>query len=275
MPVSGDQCSLEVIMCIEFSVGTHGRNDRSDVAALQALLNLNLACMQPMAPLEVDGLFGDQTEAALRRFCEVKKLTAPSPMQIEPGNVIFELLRDGILVTFERGVLQAIMPLATNGVLDVYGPRFPICFETYEIDTPLRQAHFLAQVAHESASLRCTEEEATGDAYEGRVDLGNTQPGDGRRFKGRGLIQLTGRANYRDYGAAIGLDLLSDAGARKVASDPALAVDVAGWFWDTHELNAVADRDDVEQVTRVVNGALNGLAERRRFLARAKFCLRA
>ena len=136
------------------------------------------------------------------------------------------------------------------------------------IDTPLRQAHFLAHIGHESGHLRYNEELASGAAYEGRANIGNTQPGDGRRFKGRGLIQLTGRANYAAYGEAIGRDLL--AAPTLVATDPALAVDVACWFWETRGLNAAADADDIERGTRRINGGLNGIADRRAILARAK-----
>src|SRR5215472_8871261 len=134
--------------------------------------------------------------------------------------------------------------------------------ERYEINTPLRLAHFLAQTCHESDGYCTTEEYASGAAYEGRRDLGNTEPGDGRRFKGRGLIQLTGRANYRSYGAARGMDFTTDATAPLLATDPLGAVDVSCWFWTVHNLNTVADGDNVEAVTRVVNGGLRGLADR-------------
>lgn len=126
-----------------------------------------------------------------------------------------------------------------------------------------------------SATKAESSEIASGDAYEGRADLGNTQPGDGPRFKGRGLIQLTGRANYKAYGDAIGIDLLDADGCRRVATDPNLAVDVACWFWETRGLNALADQDDVRAITRRINGGLNGLADRERQLARGKFFLLA
>ena len=78
------------------------------------------------------------------------------------------------------------------------------CLKRFEIDTPARIAHFMAQIAHESGGLRWMEEIADGSAYEGRFDLGNTQPGDGKRFKGAGVIQLTGRANYEAFSEFIG-----------------------------------------------------------------------
>jgi putative chitinase len=99
------------------------------------------------------------------------------------------------------------------------------------ISTPLRMAHFLAQLAHESGELRYAEEIASGDAYEGRADLGNSEPGDGRRFKGRGLIQLTGRFNYEAYGKTRGKDYTVSNKTDLLANDPFIAVDVSCWYW--------------------------------------------
>lgn len=139
----------------------------------------------------------------------------------------------------------------------------------FGIDTTLRKAHFLAQVAHESREGRYMEEIASGAAYEGRADLGNTQPGDGRRFKGRGLIQLTGRFNYIAYSLARYGDDRAVRNPEMVARLPDAAL-AAGWYWRVRGINALADRDDLEAVTRRVNGGLNGLEDRRRCLARAK-----
>jgi putative chitinase len=143
----------------------------------------------------------------------------------------------------------------------------------YEIDTPLRQAHFLAQIGHESGALRYTAELASGQGYEGRADLGNTHQGDGPRFKGRGLIQLTGRANYALYGQAKGRNFVDGDAYEHIATDPQLAVDVACWFWQRNHINQLADADDVAAVTRRVNGGLNGFDERKDYLARSKFFL--
>lgn len=135
----------------------------------------------------------------------------------------------------------------------------------FGIDTELRKRHFLAQVAHESAAGRYMEELASGRAYEGRADLGNTQPGDGVRFKGRGLIQLTGRANYRAYSQALYADDRAVRDPAMVAQLPDAAL-AAGWFWQAKGLNRLADRDDLVQVTRRINGGTNGLADRARYL---------
>lgn len=167
--------------------------------------------------------------------------------------------------------LQSILTGAAARWVALYLPGLVAGMAARSIDTPMRQAHFVAQIGHESGHLRYNEEIASGERYEGRADLGNTQPGDGRRFKGRGLIQLTGRANYTAYGTEIGRDLLAD--PTPVATDPALAVDVACWFWATKGLNALADADDIERVTRRINGGLNGLADRAVILDRAKAVL--
>lgn len=143
----------------------------------------------------------------------------------------------------------------------------------YRITRPLRQAHFLAQIGHESGQLRYTEEIASGAAYEGRRDLGNTKPGDGRLFKGRGLIQLTGRANYTDYSRTIGREAEILRTPEIIANDPHLAADVAGWFWDRAQLNWRADQDDVRTITRRINGGYNGLSDRVQLLTNAKQAL--
>lgn len=133
------------------------------------------------------------------------------------------------------------------------------------ITTRRRAAYFLAQVLHESAGLRYFEEIASGSDYEGRRDLGNTQPGDGRRFKGRGPIQLTGRTNYRAAGAALGLPLERNP---TLAAQHDVGWRIAAWYWRTRGLNALADRGDFLAVTRRINGGTNGLADRRRYLSR-------
>ncbi|OJW77968.1 hypothetical protein [Thiobacillus sp. 65-1402] len=141
----------------------------------------------------------------------------------------------------------------------------------FAITSPARQAAFLAQVAHESGSLRYVEEIASGRAYEGRADLGNVHPGDGVRFKGRGLIQITGRANYRACSLALH-------GDERLLDHPEMLAGVvdacrsAAWFWHSRHLNDLADAADDDafrRITRRVNGGYNGLADRRAYYQRA------
>ena len=146
----------------------------------------------------------------------------------------------------------------------------PIYMETlreFEIGTSLRIAHFTAQIAHESDGFCTTMEYASGAAYEGNRRLGNTAPGDGRRFKGRGLIQLTGRYNYARAGDDLGLDLLGDP---DLAAQPVLSLRIACLYWRWRDLNRWADVDNLRAVTRKINGGYNGLADRQRYLNKAK-----
>jgi len=141
----------------------------------------------------------------------------------------------------------------------------------YDMNTELRAAHFLAQTCHESADFSSTEEHADGSAYEGRIKgLGNTQPGDGPRYKGRGLIQLTGRANYTEFGQELGLVEHPER-----AADPVTSLRLACEFWKKKKLNPLADRDDIAGITLLVNGGDNGLDDRKACLARAKAVLGA
>jgi putative chitinase len=166
-----------------------------------------------------------------------------------------------------RKVLVKIEPRGKPWILDGLADAMPHMVERFHINTPLRQQHFLAQCAHESDHFQTTREYASGKAYEGRKDLGNTQKGDGERYRGRGLIQLTGRANYESASKALGEPYAADPAL--VEKFPAAAV-VSGWFWSTHDINKHADRDDVRAVTKVVNGGLNGLDSRMVALKNAK-----
>lgn len=163
-----------------------------------------------------------------------------------------------------------------------FAPYIQNVCDKYQINTPVRQLCFLAQVGHESGGLFFTEELASGAAYEGRKNLGNTQPGDGIKFKGRGLIQITGRNNYESMGLAFGADLVNNPsllGAKDISKctpeqlkNAALG---AGWFWDTRKINAIADKINIKlpintgknleafiAVTKKINGGKNGLDDR-------------
>ena len=135
------------------------------------------------------------------------------------------------------------------------------------MDSALRLAHFLAQLIHESGSFRYMEEIASGQAYEGRRDLGNTQPGDGKLFKGRGPIQITGRSNYRRYGARIGIDIERHP---EIAALPSIGLHLALEYWKVNGLNTFADADNVLAITKAINGGTNGLDDRKAQLAKVK-----
>lgn len=176
-------------------------------------------------------------------------------------------------------LLKKIIPYAGVRADAFLGP-LNAAMDEFGIDTPARQAAFIAQIAHESGSLRYVREIASGEAYEGRRDLGNTEPGDGVRYKGRGLIQITGRANYR----ACSLALFGD--ERLLASPQLLeesgnACRSAAWFWKTHGLNKWADAGDFDGVSDVINrgrktakeGDANGYEDRLAYYERAQSVL--
>lgn len=151
-----------------------------------------------------------------------------------------------------------------EAIAAVEAPRAEQAMLERKITTPTRARMFLAQVLHESLALRFFEEIASGAKYEGRLDLGNTQPGDGRRYKGRGPIQLTGRANYRSFGRALGLPLEEQP---QLASRHDVGWRIAGLYWQQRGLNELADVEDFVTITKRINGGLNGLEDRKRHLA--------
>ena len=165
--------------------------------------------------------------------------------------------------------LKKAIPEATWANIDKFLSPLNQAMEDHNINTPMRIAHFLAQIAWESGSLKYVEEIASGAAYEGRKDLGNTEPGDGVRFKGRGLIQITGRANYKKYGDSLGLDFTHDWKWRLVA-EPFYAADSAAWFWETHGLNELADKDKFTKITKIINGSTITVKKRLPCLRSAK-----
>ena len=169
-----------------------------------------------------------------------------------------------------------------------FQPLIDAAMVEWGIDTPARQAAFLAQVGHESGGLHWLVEiwgalptlaQRTYEPPRAKASaLGNTQPGDGYRYRGRGLIQLTGRANYRTAGPALGADL--EAFPDRL-SDPAMAARSAAWFWSTRGLNRYADAGDFDGVSDVINrgrktaaiGDANGYADRLALWKAAKYVL--
>ena len=136
----------------------------------------------------------------------------------------------------------------------------------YGINGKLRQSAFIAQILHETGSFRWLHEIASGKAYEGRKDLGNTVKGDGVRYKGRGCIMITGRANYAKYGRLMGIDLIK---FPNKLEEPENAVWSACIYWNEMNLNVYADKGDMKTITKRINGGLNGYDDRMKFYKRA------
>lgn len=166
------------------------------------------------------------------------------------------------------------LALSTGARIDratEYLPVIEAAMAEFEINTPARQAMFLAQIGHESGGLHWVTEiwgpTLAQSHYEGRADLGNTEPGDGFLFRGRGFIQTTGRANFQAAGDALGVDLMT---APEQLSEPELAARSAGWFWQQHGLNEEADAGNFITVTRRINGGTNGMDDRLALYAAAQ-----
>lgn len=182
--------------------------------------------------------------------------------------------------------LKQIVPAITAANLAIYPQLLQEILPAGNIITIPRICAFVAQVAHESCSFYYTKEIASGKAYEGRADLGNIHPGDGVKFKGRGLIQVTGRINYNACSLALfGDDRLLH--KPQLLEQPRHAVQSACWFWKSHKLNSICDLPDTWLITKRkkdgtpvtytkfqwltinINGGLNGYIERLAFFKRA------
>lgn len=178
------------------------------------------------------------------------------------------------MITLEQ--LKNIVPnLPVNA--DVFIKHLNDTMAKYNINTKPRIAAFIAQLAHESGGFRYTKEIASGQAYEGRVDLGNTFKGDGKRYKGRGFIQITGRNNYQKVGKALGVDLITHP---ELLESPQYACLSAGYMWELIKGNGLSDLPDdwrskthgyspFQYITYRVNGGQNGLADRMEYYKRA------
>ncbi|WP_222937508.1 LysM peptidoglycan-binding domain-containing protein [Spartinivicinus ruber] len=198
--------------------------------------------------------------------------------------------------------LEQILPKTKTETLSHYCSAVNRCLHKYEINTPLRIAHFIAQVAHESGGFRYVSEnlnyskeallqvfgkyfpnenladqyarnpeKIANRVYANRMGNGSESSGDGWQYRGRGFIQLTGKSNYQAYKKDSGIDVVST--PDEVAQNPTVVVDAAGWYWNKNNLNRYADQDDIRTITRRINGGLNGLDDRQHYLTQAKQAL--
>jgi putative chitinase len=168
-------------------------------------------------------------------------------------------------VKISEEILKKVFPKAPADKIKAYAPAFETACGKMGFDTPKRIAALMGQIAVESGELRYDRElpskynkkdpgdksEPTGTLYEGRKLLGNTQPGDGPLFIGRGVLQLTGRENYTLYGKKLGIDLV---GNPELACDPTVSVQIACQYFLDRKLHEAADRWDLDTITLRVNG---------------------
>lgn len=208
-----------------------------------------------------------------------------------------------MISNFDKAQLMSIMPAAREQDIERYIEALNTQLPRYKINTPLRMAHFIAQVAHESGSfkhhcedlsysakaLRCVfskyfdcdemaeryarkPQEIANLVYANRMGNGDTVSGDGWRYRGRGLIKLTGRENYANCAAFIDYDCVENPDL--LLNDPQVAVAAACWYWHSRKLNDVADRDDLKRITGKISSGCHGLESRKGFYERARQVLR-
>jgi len=221
-----------------------------DVKKLQEKLGINAG--------KNAGIFGPKTEAAVKAWQKANGL-------LDDG-IVGDLTWEKLFATFIAIPTSDFKLDKLKGhIADSVIAQIPDTAEKFGITNTLRLVHFLAQCAHESGNFKWVVEFASGAAYEGRKDLGNTQSGDGIRFKGRGYIQLTGRANYTQFSKFCGEDCVAnpDLVANKY---PMMS---AAYFFNVNKLWTICDRgaDDatVVAVTKRVNGGTNGLEDRLKY----------
>lgn len=178
------------------------------------------------------------------------------------------------MIKLTKEQLKKIAPYTSDLNLETYLPLLNDAFIRYDISSIERAACFLGQIIHESGSFRYVKELASGQAYEGRLNLGNVQKGDGIKFKGRGLIQITGRTNYKLASICLFGDerLLVNP---EILEQPYYALESACYYWESKKLNEICDkpkgwvtifkkkaRNKYQWLTIKINGGLNGYSDR-------------
>jgi putative chitinase len=222
--------------------------------------NEDVKKIQRLLGLKDDGNFGDKTEIAVKKWQKENGLKDDGIV----GDTTWDKMFPKLVIVNKIDIDNSDLNLSKlkGAIPDNVLAQIPETAKRYNITTILRLAHFLAQCAHESGNFKWVVEFASGKAYEGRKDLGNTEPGDGVKFKGRGYIQLTGRANYTKFSAFCGEDCVTnpDLVATKY---PMMS---AAYFFNNVKLWPICDKGSdvatITAVTRKVNGGTNGLDDR-------------
>ena len=248
--------------------------------------------------LGVDGKVGDNTWSAIDAAIRSKNETATQL----PSNENKPIEGDELI---SKANLKAILGNTPDDVIDKYHGPLNEAMSRFNINTPLRMAHFISQLAHESNGFKARQESlyyssaerlqkifgkyfktieeaqaftknsqlVANRVYANRMGNGGEASGDGFKYRGHGLIQLTDRENYTNCSRAIGIDILSD--PELLVNDPSASVLSAVWYWDSRNCNNAADTDDVKLVTKKINGGFIGLKHRKEILERAKQVLLA
>lgn len=211
------------------------------------------------------------------KFADAAKFFVGEPQQIDAFKYLQENTSPEVVEEFARRYRnkpknlylvskEQLEKIWNRSVNDIQIKELNECLIKFEINNRSRICHFIAQISHESGAGRYTEEIASGDAYEWREDLGNNQRGDGRRFKGAGYIQLTGRANYQQFANYMKDPRIMEGVGYVAMRYPFTS---AGFWWYRNGMNSLCDKNPtVEQVTRRVNGGYNGLADRKMYYDR-------
>ncbi len=222
--------------------------------------HLHLAGLLPNN--DVDGIYGPQTQQAFHQFKQNNSESEPELLGAGTAHLLLAIKDIPDLITKTRAEY-----IYGNRISDSELSDLNACLKRFEINTHPRMRHFLSQTAHESGGLKWLKELSSGKAYEGRRDLGNIHPGDGPKYKGAGVIQLTGRNNYQAFANYIhDPDVME--GVNYVSTKYPFSS--AGFWWHNNNMNALCDRGaNVEEITRRVNGGLNGLADREAYYAKA------
>ncbi len=212
---------------------------------------LKVTTLPPQGTADAEGFVA-------RMFVEPEGAAIPKPPKGETAPPTLAQMKR-LAPTGKDAILQGVIDeFATTGAA------------TGLLKSKLVMCHFLAQACHESAHFRTTREfwgpTKAQLRYEGRADLGNTQKGDGKRYMGRGIFQLTGRANYRKFGPKLGLDIEANP---ELAAEPRTSFKIACLYWTSRDIGKFAEADDIVKVTKLINGGINGLADRRALFSRA------